>query len=46
MEHLSLYRGSGREIWREGCCNEDSETHGMEGSGHGKCLSQGFIRGT
>ena len=46
MEYLSVYRGSVRETWRAGFYTEDFQRHVMEGSGNGKFLSQGSIRGT
>jgi hypothetical protein len=46
-EHLSLYRGSVRETWREGSHTADSKTHVIEGSGRGAFLFTGnSIRGT
>lgn len=38
MEHLSLYRGSVRETWREGSYTEDSMRHLMESCGNGAFL--------
>jgi hypothetical protein len=46
MGHPFLYRGSMRGGWREGSYSEDSERHGMEGSGNGANLLQDSIRGT
>jgi hypothetical protein len=43
---MSLYIGFVRGTCREGFYTEDFERHGMEGSGHGKFLSYGSIRGT
>jgi hypothetical protein len=40
-EHLSLYRGSVRGIWREGSRTEDSRRHVIEGSGKGAVLLTG-----
>jgi len=46
MEHLSPYRGSMRETWRESFYTEDSERHVMEGSGNGTFLLYGSKKGT
>jgi len=45
MEQLSLYTGSVRGTWKEGCNIEESERHTMEGSGKAAFLLQGCIKG-
>ena len=37
MEHLSLYRGSVRETWKEGSHSGDSERRVIKGSGNSAC---------
>jgi len=46
MQHLSLYEGSVKGMWREGPYNEDSERHIIEGSGNGALLLLESVRGT
>lgn len=38
MQHLSLYEGSVKGIWRVGPYAEDSERHIIKGSGSGAFL--------
>jgi hypothetical protein len=44
-EHLSLYRGSVRETWREGSHTKDSKTLVIEGSRKGAFLFVGASQG-
>jgi len=36
IQHISLYRGSMRGTWKEGCYTDDSEGRVVEGSGNGE----------
>jgi hypothetical protein len=46
MQHLSLYEGSVKGIWREGPFTEDFKRHIIEGSGNGAFLLLKSVRGT
>ena len=46
MQHLSLYEGPVKGLWREGPYTEDSERHIIEGSGNRAFLLLESVRET